>query len=398
MATKPAPAGEDWISLADAVRLTGEDRSTLWRKAEAQKIPSRTVKKGSRDVYQVYRPALENNAGVSTIGEYERLRDQWLGEMRSGAFSGKPLSAKHIEIMEMYLGRYWEMLDQKPTLGGITSENLRKVLYSFPPVDYENRQDWYYIKMHIYDAITGFSKLLVRERIKQKSDRFDMMECRPKQLFKTQRRALREDEIVAALDFNRIRTTGRTKYDRAMMDILICLYSYGGLRREEACHLRIEDMDLFDPECPGMYFMGKGRKERWVPILPELLARINTWLHIRAHSESPYLVVDRHGDPISENLVGKKFGNFKRALKNKDFLPHGLRYSFATIMADRGVPMHYIQAWLGHSSSKVTELYIKATKDDQKRWVRKNLTALFGGAPSQGPTVLQALKSASIQA
>jgi len=131
--------------------------------------------------------------------------------------------------------------------------------------------------------------------------------------------------------------------------IFYCLY-YGGLRKSEAVNLRAEDVQL---AARTMFIYGKGGKQRVVPILkylePILARRLGeVQKGLLWASESGAVLYD-----LRETIQWA----CKRAGVKAHITPHSLRHAFGVRAVKSGVHLRTIQLILGHSSSKVTELY-----------------------------------------
>jgi len=129
-----------------------------------------------------------------------------------------------------------------------------------------------------------------------------------------------------------------------------------GLRVAEACTLEARDIDTARGVIKVRH--GKGRKERLVPLSPDLLKILRRhWRKQRP--ERPFLF----GAPIARGAVRAPTvcNALKRAGKDaglsKRVTPHVLRHSFATHQLEAGVDIRIIQAMLGHSSLRSTSRY-----------------------------------------
>lgn len=145
--------------------------------------------------------------------------------------------------------------------------------------------------------------------------------------------------------------------------ILELLYS-SGLRVSESCTLTIYDIDD-----QFVRVMGKGSKERLVPIGSAALKAIDHYLlHYRDTQKSKEvttLFLTNKGKPIDRITIWKMVKFYaKKASITKQISPHTLRHSFATHLLDNGADLRVIQEFLGHSDIKTTDRY---THISQKR-------------------------------
>lgn len=147
--------------------------------------------------------------------------------------------------------------------------------------------------------------------------------------------------------------------------ILETIYSCG-LRVSEAIALKISD--LFFEE-GFIRVLGKGNKERYVPIHQEAKKYITIYIHeIRSKIQpkkgfEDTLFLNRRGNGLSRQMVFMILKDLaeKIGLKKK-ISPHTLRHSFATHLLQNGADLRAIQQMLGHESITTTEVYVHVDK------------------------------------
>ena len=153
-----------------------------------------------------------------------------------------------------------------------------------------------------------------------------------------------------------------TTHPRGVRDrALIELFYATGLRVSEMVSLRQQDLNL---ESGYLTTMGKGRKQRMVPIGDEA----SSWLKRYLEEARPALVKRRASPKLFVNARGgagitrvgfwkilKSYG--KTAGLPKTLSPHVLRHSFATHLLERGADLRAIQMMLGHSDLSTTQIY-----------------------------------------
>lgn len=152
--------------------------------------------------------------------------------------------------------------------------------------------------------------------------------------------------------------------DAAMLELL---YG-GGLRLSELAGLTLDRVDLGAKE---LRVIGKGDKERVVPIGKEAMTALLSYLEIRAtlrtkarapHGEALFL--GRHGTPLSERQVQNVVRRYGIAGAGRsDLHPHALRHSCATHLLDAGADLRTIQELLGHASLSTTQRYTQISVD-----------------------------------
>lgn len=153
-----------------------------------------------------------------------------------------------------------------------------------------------------------------------------------------------------ACDFNEFET---------IRDHLIVHFLYStGIRRAELINLMCKDVDL---NRQIVKVIGKGNKERILPLHRELISLIECYLKIRNTENiqvTEHFFVNSAGKKIYPKLVHriveKKLGTHIQTEKRS---PHTLRHSFATHMADSGADLYAIKELLGHSSLNATQIY-----------------------------------------
>jgi len=138
--------------------------------------------------------------------------------------------------------------------------------------------------------------------------------------------------------------------------VLALLYG-SGLRISEALGLRRVDVAK-----PGgvLVVTGKGNKTRMVPVLPQVLDLINTYIAGCPYDLLPNgpLFLGAKGGPLSPRIVQLVMARLRGALGLPDSAtPHALRHSFATHLLGRGGDLRAIQELLGHASLSTTQIY-----------------------------------------
>jgi len=146
--------------------------------------------------------------------------------------------------------------------------------------------------------------------------------------------------------------------DRAILELL---YS-SGLRVSELTGLNVEALDLRENL---VRVLGKGRKERIVPVGRKAHAALCAYLEARgAVGDDQPLFVNHRGGRLTPRSVQRhlKVRLLKAGLL-KDISPHALRHSFATHLLDGGADLRAIQELLGHASLSTTQRYTQVSVD-----------------------------------
>jgi integrase/recombinase XerD len=202
-------------------------------------------------------------------------------------------------------------------------------------------------------ALRGFYAHLMRERIIARDPTEHVEQPRlSRPLPKILSRA-----AVAALVESPDVTTPRGLRDRTLLELLYA----SGLRASECLALRVRDVNR-----SGGYLqaMGKGRKERLVPIGAEALAWLDRYLTVGrpallgAGRESPLMFVNPRGRALSrQSLWQLVLRAARRAGLRQRVSPHTLRHCFASHLLEGGADLRAVQAMLGHADIATTQIY-----------------------------------------
>lgn len=157
----------------------------------------------------------------------------------------------------------------------------------------------------------------------------------------------------------------RADEDRApwilMRDAAVLALLYGaGLRISEALGLTRRDAPV--PGIDAVTVLGKGAKQRMVPVLPVVAEAVAAYLAACPHPLPPEgpLFVGARGGPLSPRIIQYVVAGARGALGlPASATPHALRHSFATHLLARQGELRAIQELLGHASLSTTQLYTK---------------------------------------
>ncbi len=147
--------------------------------------------------------------------------------------------------------------------------------------------------------------------------------------------------------------------DRAIMETL---YS-SGLRVSELVGLNIESVDFISNI---VRVMGKGKKERLVPIGETALRAIKAYLDNRKHKSNSMFLNMRGKRLTARSVCDITHKYIKLTSVNKNISPHVLRHSFATHLLDHGADLRSVQELLGHVNLSTTQIYTHVTTERLK--------------------------------
>lgn len=210
-------------------------------------------------------------------------------------------------------------------------------------------------------AVRGLHRWLVREG-RATSDPTELVESL--RIPRTLPKSLTLDEIDRLLAA--VPPEGdAAQRDRAMLETLYA----AGLRISELTSLDVDDVDLDDAT---IRCVGKGSKERVVPVGRAALDAIRTYLgdarprfarRARGRPEHA-LFLNQRGHRLTRQGCWKLLKRYAaRANLARRISPHTLRHSFATHLIERGADVRVVQELLGHASVSTTQVYTLVTMD-----------------------------------
>ena len=216
-------------------------------------------------------------------------------------------------------------------------------------------------------AVRGFHRFLLDEGLTEADP---AARVRPPQVGRRLPKALSVEEVTRLLDAASASDDAVGVRDRALLEVLYAT----GARISEAVGLVVDDLDA-DSGC--LRLLGKGRKERVVPVgqyawdaLEAYLVRGRPELAARGRG-APQVFLNTLGRPLSRQsawavlqqaaeragLTGTDSSDERR------ISPHTLRHSFATHLLAGGADVRVVQEMLGHASVTTTQIYTKVTVD-----------------------------------
>jgi tyrosine recombinase XerC len=154
--------------------------------------------------------------------------------------------------------------------------------------------------------------------------------------------------------------TEKEPRDKAILELLYAT----GIRVGELVGLKKKDI-RFDESLVRV--MGKGGKERLVPVHERALGLLRRYLDVCPSEERQvFLSLRRH--PLQERDVRRILDHALRAMAfAKHITPHKIRHSFATHLLEKGADLRMVQELLGHSSLSTTQVYTHVTMESMKK-------------------------------
>lgn len=167
---------------------------------------------------------------------------------------------------------------------------------------------------------------------------------------------LTEDELQ-----NLMSTYDDSNYEGSRDALILELLYNTGIRRAELISIAIDDLDFANAQ---LKVIGKRNKARLIPLLPNVVNRIQSYLNYRSQqigaNRSQYLFINAQGQAMNPSKIYSCVTKFLSMISTKKKLsPHVLRHSFATHLLNRGADINTIKELLGHSSLSSTQLYTK---------------------------------------
>lgn len=193
--------------------------------------------------------------------------------------------------------------------------------------------------------------------ITKKIKRIPFRKCEKKEIC-----YLTKEEIDSLLNSCEINTAdGRRDYL-----MLIILYN-SGMRVSEMISIRIRDIFFSDNGKCHLRVMGKGRKERVIPLWKSTTEYLANFINEHKIGDNDFLLSGRNVDHLTRSGVRYRIDCIaKRAIKNcpslmrKSITPHVFRHSTAMSLLQSGIDISTIALWLGHESIETTHQYMVA--------------------------------------
>ncbi len=236
-----------------------------------------------------------------------------------------------------------------------------------------------------YSAATMARKIATLRSFYKWAERRHLSDTNPMTLIRTPRQSKRLPKAITVDQVEKLLSAPSDRdilgrRDRAMLETL---YSTG-IRVSELVGLNMEDLDL---ENEALQVLGKGRKERLVPLGSHALDAIKRYIDLlqqtprladawkatqNGERTGTALFVNKHADRLSSRSVRRKLDKYLREVGlDPSISPHTLRHSFATHLLENGADLRSVQELLGHQSLSTTQVYTHLTAQRMQDAYRK---------------------------
>ena len=167
-------------------------------------------------------------------------------------------------------------------------------------------------------------------------------------------------QFLGETDFQRLEctlleATSSGRRDDLLDRVWFYLLSDSGLRRGEVCDLRLGDIDLAEQRLTVR--LGKGKRDRVVPLSPTLLEALRAYLPARGEANTDHLLTHRR-QPVNASLIWDRLHRYGQQAQ-VEVSPQRLRHTIATRLLNAGMPITSLQQMLGHEQLQTTLVYAR---------------------------------------
>lgn len=177
-----------------------------------------------------------------------------------------------------------------------------------------------------------------------------------------------EIEITSVLN-----TIDTDSFEGLRNKLIVELFYSTGMRRVELVNLQLTDTDISQKQ---VKVLGKRNKERFIPLLPNVIKTYQAYLDARSKlklvTDSKTLFLTAKGIKVYDKLVYRVITNYFDTVSSKvKKSPHILRHSFATHLLNNGADLNSVKELLGHSSLAATQVYTHNSVAELKKVYEK---------------------------
>jgi len=173
---------------------------------------------------------------------------------------------------------------------------------------------------------------------------------------------MRSEQVEQLFDPNRFAANFEGRRDLALLSVFYAC----GLRRDELINLKVLDIDFHQSQ---LKVLGKRNKERIIPIAPELIKILRSYIEERdeVNSSEPFLFLTGKAQKMYPSLVYEIVKNYlSKVTTMEKRSPHVLRHTFATHLLNEGANLQSIKDLLGHASLATTQIYTHTSLEKLK--------------------------------
>lgn len=235
----------------------------------------------------------------------------------------------------------------------ITTDSLREYLYYKRGNGFWGPESF----LNQYKGIKLFLKWCVNKGYLEENPIVSIE--RPKLPKRLPKRLTEQDALMVLECAFNMKTAYR--FERYRNRAIFAVMLYAGLRANEVLSLKMGNVDMLNGIITVI--MGKGGKDRIVPISPRLSGYLTEYLEDRTRlkkDSGSFFVGLRGGEALRYRTLSKIVHRIK-AKTGIEFTPHRLRHTFATLMLEGGCDLFSLQKMLGHSDIKTTTIYLSAS-------------------------------------
>ena len=245
------------------------------------------------------------------------------------------------------------------TLADLTADNVKRALASLAREDYAPAS-----RSRMLAALRGFCAWLAQEGHLAADPTLRLENPRPADRMPVAFLSSELEAIVRAVS----EPDPKARPPRPLRDrALVAVLAGAGLRASEVAGLRVADV-VREAE-PFLRVIGKGNKERRVPVAPEVLEAVDDYLDPERgergehHPTDPLFLGNKGKAYTRESLNYHVYRWLARAgvRKPEGEAAHAFRHTYAKGLVARGVPISSVQKLLGHASLNTTEVYLRMT-------------------------------------
>ncbi|KRM96350.1 integrase recombinase, xerd ripx family [Liquorilactobacillus aquaticus DSM 21051] len=232
----------------------------------------------------------------------------------------------------------------------------RQVIIDFMQQETEQKKATSSIVRSVTSLRKFFQYLMEEEKIKKD----------PMELIDAPKRKEHLPEVLSTKEVERLLNSPDTGKKLGLRNRAILEVMYAtGLRVSEIVNLQLANLHL---SMGLIQTIGKGNKERIVPIGDQAVKWVNLYLNkvrpkLLGKKSSSYLFLNNHGHKLTRQGIWKNLkAEVKKAGINKNVTPHTLRHSFATHVLENGADLRVVQELLGHADIATTQIYTHLSK------------------------------------